>query len=41
MTTWNGSFSSKLSVRVGSGVKYSFVEKGYFIEIERKLPQNR
>ena len=32
-----GSYSSKLSVRVGCGSKYSFVNKGYFIEIERKL----
>lgn len=29
-----GSYSSKLSVRVGSGVKYSFFNKGYFIEVE-------
>lgn len=29
-----GSFDSKLSVRVDSGVKYSFVDKGYYIEIE-------
>lgn len=29
-----GSYSSKLSVRVGSGVKYDFFNKGYFIEIE-------
>ena len=34
MTIQNGSYSSKLSVRVGCGSKYSFVEKGYFIEIE-------
>lgn len=32
-----GSYSSKLSVRVGCGVKYKFVNQGYFIEIERKL----
>ena len=29
-----GSFDSKLSVRVGCGSKYHFVNKGYFIEIE-------
>lgn len=29
-----GSYSSKLSVRVGCGVKYGFVNQGYFIEIE-------
>lgn len=29
-----GSYSSSLSVRVDSGVKYGFVEKGYCIEIE-------
>lgn len=29
-----GSFDSRLSVRVDSGVKYSFVNKGYYIEIE-------
>ena len=29
-----GSFSSKLSVRVGCGAKYHFVDLGYFIEIE-------
>ena len=29
-----GSYSSKLSVRVGCGSKYSFVNLGYFIEIE-------
>lgn len=29
-----GSFDSRLSVRVGCGAKYSFVDKGYFIEIE-------
>lgn len=33
-TTLNGSYSSKLSVRVGCGVKYGFVDLGYFIEIE-------
>lgn len=37
MTIWNGSYSSKLSVRVGCGSKYSFSEQGYFIEIERQL----
>ncbi len=36
-----GSYSSKLSVRVGCGVKYKFVNQGYFLEIERKLSQNR
>lgn len=30
-----GSYSSQLSVRVGCGVKYGFVNQGYFIEIER------
>ena len=35
-----GSYSSKLSVRVGCGSKYSFSKLGYFIEIERKLSQN-
>lgn len=29
-----GSYDSRLSVRVGCGIKYRFVEKGYFIEIE-------
>lgn len=29
-----GSFESRLSVRVDYGAKYSFVEKGYYIEIE-------
>ena len=29
-----GSYSSKLSVRVGCGSKYSFCNLGYFIEIE-------
>lgn len=29
-----GSFDSRLSVRVGCGSKYNFVNKGYFIEIE-------
>lgn len=29
-----GSYSSKLSVRVGCGVKYHFARLGYFIEIE-------
>lgn len=29
-----GSYSSKLSVRVGCGAKYSFYNLGYFIEIE-------
>lgn len=29
-----GSYDSRLSVRVGCGSKYNFVEKGYFIEIE-------
>ena len=29
-----GSYDSRLSVRVGCGAKYHFVEKGYFIEIE-------
>lgn len=29
-----GSFDSRLSVRVDCGAKYSFVEKGYYIEIE-------
>lgn len=29
-----GSYSSKLSVRVGCGAKYHFVNLGYFIEIE-------
>lgn len=32
-----GSYSSNLSVRIGSGVKYGFVDKGYFIEIEGSL----
>lgn len=36
-----GSFDSKLSIRVGCGFKYGFVDLGYFIEIERKLSQNR
>jgi len=30
----DGSYDSKLSVRVGCGSKYQFTEKGYFIEIE-------
>lgn len=30
----DGSYDSKLSVRVDSGVKYQFVDKGYCIEIE-------
>ena len=29
-----GSYDSRLSVRVGCGVKYNFVDKGYYIEIE-------
>ena len=29
-----GSYDSRLSVRVGCGFKYHFVDKGYFIEIE-------
>lgn len=29
-----GSYSSKLSVRVGCGAKYHFADLGYFIEIE-------
>lgn len=29
-----GSFSSKLSVRIGCGAKYHFMDKGYYIEIE-------
>lgn len=29
-----GSYSSKLSVRIGCGVKYGFSSQGYFIEIE-------
>jgi len=29
-----GSYDSRLSVRVGCGVKYNFVDKGYFLEIE-------
>ena len=29
-----GSYDSRLSVRVGCGSKYHFVDKGYFIEIE-------
>ena len=29
-----GSYDSRLSVRVGCGAKYGFVDKGYFIEIE-------
>ena len=29
-----GSFDSRLSVRVDNGVKYQFVDKGYCIEIE-------
>jgi len=29
-----GSYSSSLSVRVDSGIKYKFVNKGYYIEIE-------
>ena len=29
-----GSYDSRLSVRVGCGSKYRFVDKGYFIEIE-------
>lgn len=32
-----GSYSSNLSVRIGSGVKYGFANKGYFIEIEGSL----
>lgn len=34
MTISNGSYSSKLSVRVSCGSKYSFVKQGYCIEIE-------
>ena len=34
MTISNGSYSSKLSVRVACGSKYSFVKQGYCIEIE-------
>ncbi len=30
----DGSYDSKLSVRVGCGSKYQFTDKGYFIEIE-------
>ena len=30
----DGSYDSRLSVRVGCGSKYHFVDKGYFIEIE-------
>lgn len=33
----DGSYDSKLSVRVGCGSKYQFTEKGYFIEIERLI----
>ena len=29
-----GSYDSRLSVRVGCGAKYRFVDKGYFVEIE-------
>ena len=29
-----GSYSSMLSVRVGCGSKYRFVNKGYYVEIE-------
>ena len=29
-----GSFDSRLSVRVDTGIKYGFVDKGYYIEIE-------
>ena len=32
-----GSYSSNLSVRIGSGIKYSFSKLGYFIEIEGSL----
>ena len=32
-----GSYDNRLSVRVDSGVKYSFVDKGYSIEIEGSL----
>lgn len=32
-----GSFDNRLSVRVDSGVKYGFVDKGYCIEIEGSL----
>lgn len=32
-----GSYSSNLSVRIGSGAKYSFSALGYFIEIEGSL----
>lgn len=32
-----GSYSSNLSVRIGSGVKYNFSKLGYFIEIEGSL----
>lgn len=34
-----GSYSSSLSVRVGQGAKYKFVNM-YYIEIERKLSQS-
>ena len=30
----DGSFDSRLSVRVDTGVKYQFVDKGYCLEIE-------
>ena len=30
----DGSYDSRLSVRVGCGIKYNFVDKGFFIEIE-------
>ena len=33
----NGSYDNRLSVRVDSGVKYGFVNKGYCIEIEGSL----
>ena len=29
-----GSYDSRLSVRVGCGIKYHFVDKGYYIEVE-------
>lgn len=37
MIIWNGSYSSNLSVRIGSGIKYGFSNLGYFIEIEGSL----
>ena len=33
----DGSYDSKLSVRVGCGSKYQFTSKGYYIEIERLI----